>query len=106
MQLCVCTCLAWSCWLAAAPDNTATALQEVSESKPGMLSAINRILDGQLASYGIHPGRTGLSEVELLAAMKMLMCVCQCDCGCGSVQTLGTASVALRLVRTALGTVL
>jgi hypothetical protein len=37
-----------------------------------MLSAINRILDGQLASYGIHPGRTGLSEVELLAAMKML----------------------------------
>lgn len=47
-------------------------LQEVSASKPGMLSAINRILDGQLASYGIHPGRTGLSEVELLAAMKML----------------------------------
>lgn len=47
-------------------------LQEVSAAKPGMLSAINRILDSQVASYGIHPGRTGLSNLELLAAMKML----------------------------------
>jgi len=37
-----------------------------------MLPAINRILDAQLASFGIHPGRTGLSNIELLAAMKML----------------------------------
>jgi hypothetical protein len=37
-----------------------------------MLSAINRALDTQLASYGIHPGRTGLSNIELLAAMKIL----------------------------------
>jgi hypothetical protein len=37
-----------------------------------MLPLINRILDSQVASYGIHPGRTGLSNVELVAVMKML----------------------------------
>eukprot|EP00775_Hariotina_reticulata_P007379 gene7379-7588_t len=47
-------------------------LQEVLASGPGMLNLINRQLDGQLASYGIHPGRTGLSNLEFVAAMRML----------------------------------
>jgi hypothetical protein len=56
--------------------------QEVSAAKPGMVAAVNRNLDAQVASYGIHPGRTGLSNVELLAALKMLRCVACKETNC------------------------
>jgi hypothetical protein len=36
------------------------------------VSGINKQLDSAMASYGIHPGRQGLSEQELLAAMELL----------------------------------
>jgi hypothetical protein len=49
-----------------------THMQDIAAAKPAMLPAVNRALDSQLASFGIHPGRTGLSDLELLAAMKML----------------------------------
>jgi hypothetical protein len=33
---------------------------------------LNRDLDRALSSFGIHPGRQGLEELEFLAAMKLL----------------------------------
>jgi hypothetical protein len=47
-------------------------LQEALAARPGTLDLINRQLDAQLASYGIHPGRTGLSNLEFVAAMRMM----------------------------------
>lgn len=64
---CCCLCLFWCLF-----SHTHTHTQEVTAAKASMLPAINRMLDVQVASFGIHPGRTGLSNVELLAAMKML----------------------------------
>jgi hypothetical protein len=42
------------------------------EGRRAHLSGINRALDAAVASYGIHPGRPGLSDPELLAAMELL----------------------------------
>jgi len=46
--------------------------QELDAARPAALVDINRELDRQMASYGIHPGRQGLSDLEFLAAMKLL----------------------------------
>jgi hypothetical protein len=48
------------------------ACQAIAFAKGPLLATIHRQLDGALASFGLHPGRPGLSDVELLAAMKML----------------------------------
>jgi hypothetical protein len=46
--------------------------QALDAARPEALAALNRELDRQVASFGIHPGREGLGELELLAAMKLL----------------------------------
>jgi hypothetical protein len=47
-------------------------LQELVANQGRLLASINRQLDEQVASFGIHPGRTGLSNQEVIAAMQML----------------------------------
>uniref|UniRef100_A0A383WEI0 Cilium assembly protein DZIP1 N-terminal domain-containing protein n=1 Tax=Tetradesmus obliquus TaxID=3088 RepID=A0A383WEI0_TETOB len=46
--------------------------QELAANQGRLLASINRQLDQQVASFGIHPGRTGLSNQEVVAAMQML----------------------------------
>lgn len=48
--------------------------QALAAARPELLASLNRQLDGQLASFGIHPGRTGLSQLEFMAAMRLLRC--------------------------------
>eukprot|EP00878_Enallax_costatus_P028180 GHUV01030400.1.p1 GENE.GHUV01030400.1~~GHUV01030400.1.p1 ORF type:complete len:710 (+),score=283.74 GHUV01030400.1:768-2897(+) len=45
---------------------------EYAAHQSRLLAQVNKQLDDELASYGIHPGRTGLSHMEFLAAMRML----------------------------------
>lgn len=49
-----------------------TPNQEVDCARPQVLADINRDLDRQLASFGIHPGRPGLTDLEFMAVMKQL----------------------------------
>ncbi|KAF8057745.1 Dzip1l [Scenedesmus sp. PABB004] len=46
--------------------------EELAARRGGVLAGLNRRLDAALASYGIHPGRPGLSRPEFMAAMQML----------------------------------
>ncbi|GBF96203.1 hypothetical protein Rsub_08748 [Raphidocelis subcapitata] len=48
------------------------AAEELDAARPAALSDLNRALDRQLASFGIHPARPGLRDAEFLAAMKLL----------------------------------
>jgi hypothetical protein len=49
-------------------------MQELAAHQGRLLASIDRQLDAQVASFGIHPGRTGLSNQEVVAAMSMLRC--------------------------------
>lgn len=55
-------------WPSPPPHGT----QELVKVLPSALTALNVRLDGALASFGIHPGRPGLSDTEFLAATQLL----------------------------------
>ncbi|KAF6250625.1 hypothetical protein COO60DRAFT_1681187 [Scenedesmus sp. NREL 46B-D3] len=46
--------------------------QELAANQGRLLACINMQLDAEVASFGIHPGRKGLSSQEVVAAMSML----------------------------------
>jgi hypothetical protein len=57
---------------AAPPAPPVAKPQALDAARPSALADLNRALDRQLASFGIHPARPGLRDEELLAAMKLL----------------------------------
>lgn len=46
--------------------------QELAAARPAAVAQLNAQLEAQLAAYGISPAREGLTDLELLAAMKQL----------------------------------
>jgi hypothetical protein len=47
-------------------------MQELAAARPGAVAELNAKLDAELASFGISPAKEGLTDLELLAAMKQL----------------------------------
>ncbi len=50
----------------------AHSAQELAAARPGVVASLNVDLNDKLSGLGIAPGREGLSDVELMAAMKQL----------------------------------
>lgn len=68
-------------------------MQDLDAARPAALADINRELDRRVASFGIHPGRQGLSNLEFLAAMRQLEWVHTARGG----RTAGPGEVCLQL---------